>query len=112
MYVAVAIAIVLLNYYPFSFSLLFHGKEITQAVCACGGGVEREDRPPGFRHVRESAKLGTAAHGKFKTNLVGALIKYGTDEHRIDQMTPADLQAAKEILDPQVMNAFGYFHPR
>ena len=93
-------------------SLLFHGKEITETICACGGGVPRDDGPhPGvFQHIGDSAKLGTAAHGNQKTDLLGALVKYGTDVHRLDSMTPYDLQAAKEILDPELMSAFGYFH--
>eukprot|EP00934_Nitzschia_sp_Nitz4_P007521 Nitzschia sp. Nitz4//scaffold118_size93875//74617//76434//NITZ4_004800-RA/size93875-augustus-gene-0.46-mRNA-1//1//CDS//3329533760//7511//frame0 len=91
--------------------LIFRGKEVTQAICSCAGGVERNDRPPGFRHVRESAKLGTAAHGKFKTNLIGALIRYGTDEHKADKMSPEDLEAAQAILDPTLMQSFAYEHP-
>jgi hypothetical protein len=91
--------------------LLFHGQEVTERLCACGGGVTREDRPGGFKHVSESAKLGTAAHGKHKTDLVGALIKYGNDDHRIDLMTSEDLQAAEKIFDAYMMDAFGYDHP-
>jgi hypothetical protein len=90
--------------------LLFYGQEVTETLCACGGGVPREDRP-GFEHISESAKLGTRAHGNQKTNLVSALIKYGNHDHRIDQMTAADLHAAKQALDPHLLDSFGYYHP-
>lgn len=83
------------------------------ALCACGGGVPREDRPNGkFIHISESAKLGTAAHGKHKTNLLGAIVRYGNLDHRLDSMTPDDLKAAKKYLDPQIMETFGYHHPK
>jgi hypothetical protein len=36
--------------------------------------------------------LGTAQHGTDKTSLVEAMIRYGTDEHRLDGMTEKDLQ--------------------
>eukprot|EP00536_Pseudo-nitzschia_multiseries_P011734 jgi/Psemu1/308456/fgenesh1_kg.413_\ len=95
--------------------LLFHGEEVARAMCECGGGVPVPDngRSGKFVHVSESAKTGKSAHGPLKdrTNLVGALIKYGSFEHRTDLMTPEDLDAARRYLDPEIMEAFGYHHP-
>jgi hypothetical protein len=92
--------------------LLFYGEEVTETLCECGGGVPREDRKfPHFVYVSESAKLGTAAHGNHKTGLLDALIKYGSDDHRLDQMTPEDLALAAKILDPKMMEYFGYTNP-
>jgi len=93
--------------------LLFYGKEVTETLCECGGGVPREDRRPGgFMHISESAKLGTSAHGKHKTDLVGALIKYGNQDHLVDQMTPEDLEKAKTWFNPDIMKTFDYSHPK
>lgn len=92
--------------------LLFYGEEVTETLCKCGGGVPREDRKfPHFVYVSESAKLGTAAHGKHKTGLLDALIKYGNDDHRLDHLTPEDLALAAKILDPKLMEYFGYTNP-
>jgi hypothetical protein len=92
--------------------LLFYGKEVTETLCACGGGVPREDRKfPHFVHIMESAKLGTAAHGKQKTNLVGAMIKYGNHDHRLDGMNSDDLDFAAKVLDPDMMSTFHYTNP-
>ena len=92
--------------------LLFYGQQVTETLCTCGGGVPREDRKfPHFVHISDSAKLGTAAHGKHKTDLVGAMIKYGNDKHRLDSMTGDDIRAAIQYLDPNLMNLFGYSHP-
>ncbi|VEU34091.1 unnamed protein product [Pseudo-nitzschia multistriata] len=96
--------------------LLFHGEEVARTMCECGGGVPVPDngRSGKFIHISESAKTGLAAHGPLKdrTNLVGALIKYGSGAHRIDSMTQADLEAARRYLDPEMMETFGYKHPR
>ena len=92
--------------------LLFYGQQVTETLCTCGGGVPREDRPKGsFRHISESAKLGTKSHGKHKTDLVGALIKYGNQDHRFDNVTSDDLNMAKQLFDPTLMETFGYSHP-
>ncbi|MGK3734198.1 MAG: hypothetical protein ACI8RD_000438 [Bacillariaceae sp.] len=95
--------------------LLFFGKDVTRAMCQCGGGTPRKDngRSGDFTHVAESAKKGKTAHGSLKerTNLVGALIKYGSGKHRTDTMTRDDLIAARRHFDPELMEAFGYRHP-
>jgi hypothetical protein len=81
-------------------------------LCKCGGGVPRDDRPHGrFVHISESAKLGNLGHGYEKTNLLGAIIKYGNLDHRLDNMTPEDIEAAKKYFDPKLMKTFGYSHP-
>ena len=90
---------------------MFYGKEVTERLCECGGGVPRVDRDGGFKHIGESAKLGTSAHGKHKTDLVGALVKYGNQDHRIDNMSAEDLQKAQEWFDADILNTFHYSHP-
>lgn len=82
------------------------------ALCECGGGVPREDRPSNlFVHISDSAKLGTRAHGKDKTNLLGAILRYGNFDHRLDNMTADDLVAARKYFDRTIMETFGYHHP-
>jgi hypothetical protein len=85
---------------------------VSAELCECGGGIPRDDRPHGqFVHISQSAKLGTAAHGKDKTNLLGAILKYGNLDHRLDNMTSSDLAAAKKYFDIHTMNFFNYHHP-
>ena len=104
--------------------LLFYGKQVIEAICACGGGVPRTDRPvsssssssssSGFVHVSSSAKL-RQEHVRQKTDLLTAIITYGSiNQHqqgRLKSMTPDDIQAAKILLDSNLMNVFGYTHP-
>lgn len=95
--------------------LLFHGEEVIRTLCDCGGGVRRMDngRSGSFAHMPESAKKGASAHGPMaaRTNLVGALIRYGSFANRTATMTHEDLIAARRYFDPKIMDAFGYFHP-
>mmetsp|Transcript_18259 Transcript_18259/g.37660 ORF Transcript_18259/g.37660 Transcript_18259/m.37660 type:complete len:468 (+) Transcript_18259:78-1481(+) len=95
--------------------LLFHGEEVIRTLCDCGGGVPRMDngRSGSFAHMSESAKAGATAHGPMaaRTNLVGALIRYGSFANRTATMTHEDLIAARRHFDPKIMEAFGYFHP-
>jgi hypothetical protein len=88
--------------------LLFFGKEVTQTLCECGGGVPRQ---PEFKHIQESAKLGTAAHGSHKTGLVQALIRYGNVQNRTMSMTPADIAFTRDHFDASLMKMFNYRHP-
>jgi hypothetical protein len=85
--------------------LIFHGQNVTESLCQCGGGSPRQKR---FKHIASSAKLGTAQHGKDKTSLLSAIIRYGTDRGRLEGMTPKDLQVTRDILDPTLMDIFNY----
>jgi hypothetical protein len=85
--------------------LLFYGKNVTQTLCKCGGGSPRRRQ---FAHVKSSAKLGTAAHGANKTNLLDALIQFGNDRTRLDGMTKTDLKWSHTLLDDNLMNFFDY----
>lgn len=95
--------------------MLFYGEEVTRTVCKCGGGVPVPDngRLGRFAHISESAKKGASAHGaqSQRTNLVGALIRYGSLANQIDSMTVDDLAAARRHLDPKLMETFRYRHP-
>ena len=85
--------------------LIFYGKNVTETLCQCGGGVPRQRR---FKHIASSAKLGTAQHGNDKTSLLSAIIRYGTEDGRLKGMTPMDLQMTRKLLDPNLMHIFNY----
>lgn len=89
--------------------IIFHPRYVTKLACECAGG-ELNKTP--FRYITDSAKKGAAAHGKKseRTGYVDALIKYGTEAGRYTGMEPADLEYAREALDPNLMKLFGYKH--
>jgi hypothetical protein len=88
--------------------LQFHAKEVLDIVCQCAGAVPREDDGI-FRYVVDSAKWGPAH--KSSTNMVTAMIKYGTDKNRFKGMSEDDMKVAKSVLTPDLMNLFGYELP-
>jgi len=85
--------------------LLFHAKNVTETLCKCGGG---EPRRKHFRHVKASAKLGTAAHGANKTDLLDALIQFGSNKGRLNGMVASDITHSRDLLDPFLMEKFQY----
>ena len=86
----------------------FHAKELIETVCQCAGAVPRHDDAI-FRYVVDSAKWG-AAH-KSSTNMISAMVKYGSDEQRFTGMSEADFLVAKEVFTPELMELFGYEMP-
>ena len=86
----------------------FHAKELIETVCQCAGAVPRNDDAI-FRFVVDSAKWG-AAH-KSSTNMISAMVKYGSDKKRFTGMTEADFLVANEVFTPEIMELFGYEMP-
>jgi len=93
--------------------LIFHPKQVTEAVCLCAGGEMKHALDgKGFQYIVQSAKKG-AVHGKDKTGYVVAIVKYGTDKNRWKSggMTDADRKFANQYLDSELMNLFAYKLP-
>jgi len=90
--------------------VLFFAKNVTAQACACMGGTLL----PKFQHIRKSAKKGKV-HGQDKTTLLDSLLRYGPNhakEQWLKGMTPEDLTFAKQVLDHEIMDTFGYEHPQ
>lgn len=87
--------------------LVFFAKEVTTQVCHCAGGSLNRGK---FQFITDSAKKGTRQHGSEKTNFVDAIIRYGNVEERFKGMDAVDLEYAKKVLDPELMEFFGYMH--
>ena len=90
--------------------LLFNVKEMVDQVCECVGGVRRSEQ---FAYIVDSGKYGDGhpEHGVQHTNLISAMVKYGTDKKRFTGMTDEDLTFAYETLDAELMAAFQYEVP-
>lgn len=93
--------------------LIFHPKEVVQAVCECAGGDLKHGRDGlGFQYIVQSAKV-TEGHGKDKTGYIDAMVRYGTDRYRWKSggMTDEDRQFATDYLNRELMEQFGYQYP-
>lgn len=80
---------------------IFHAEAVTDMLAKCVGG----DRVQPFQYYAERAK-------KFKraNDFAKALIRYGSKAGRHANMTKADLEYAKQKLDPTLMKTFRYHH--
>jgi hypothetical protein len=98
--------------YPFLMvrmeDLTFYAKETTTAICECAGGKIRTDQP--FKYVVGSAKADDKGH-KSSTGLFEAFIKYSKPYKPQAGFTDEDYKASKEVLNRDLMSAFGYKHP-
>lgn len=89
--------------------LQFHAKEMISIVCECAGAVPRDPNAE-FTYIVDAGKWGNGHRGK-QTNLISAMIKYGTDAKRFSNMTKEDLEFAAGALDPELMQLFQYEMP-
>ena len=86
--------------------IIFRQKELMRQICTCAGAVPTEDA---FSYVVGAGKWGTSHKGS--SNLISAIVKYGSDQHRFDGMTKLDLKYASQYLDPDLMRFFQYRQP-
>ena len=87
--------------------LLFHSDVVIPQICDCAG-FEHHSK----ENIRHQAATSNRNHGVeltgFMTGLIRALIKYGNPRNRLNGYAPNQVQAAKTILDPALMQFFGY----
>ena len=76
-------------------------------VCECGGAVAKEDA---FAYVVGEGKWGSRVH-EGSSNLISAMIRYGSDRKRLASMTTDDLAFARKHLDPNLIRMFQYRQP-
>jgi hypothetical protein len=86
--------------------IIFHAREVITIVCECAGAVPKQDT---FSYVVDAGKWGSAHKGS--SNMISAMIKYGTDKKRFASLTDKDLRYAAEHLDPELLGRFHYEVP-
>mmetsp|Transcript_16719 Transcript_16719/g.31675 ORF Transcript_16719/g.31675 Transcript_16719/m.31675 type:complete len:422 (-) Transcript_16719:833-2098(-) len=88
--------------------ILFHLDKVITQVCHCGGGklINHEN---GIHLKSESVKKGGSHQGS--SGLLSAIIRYGSDKHRLDGMTKEDIEYATSNVNADLMKSFGYNYP-
>ncbi|KAL3823203.1 hypothetical protein ACHAXA_003482 [Cyclostephanos tholiformis] len=95
--------------------VIFYPYEVTRQVCECAGGVlgHREDDKDvpddgTFHYVVRSAKTGPA-HGPAsqRNGLMDSWAKYGSGNPK-DEYSVEGIRIAMDILDPLLLETFGY----
>lgn len=89
--------------------LQFHAKDTLDIICQCAGAVTKQ-KAGIFQYIVDSAKWG-AAHKDRSSNMVTAMIKYGTDKNRFKGFRPEDEIVASSVLTPELLELFGYEVP-
>jgi len=85
--------------------LLFHAEETVSQVCACGGGTMR----PIFRYEESSAKGQSGPHAG-SAGFLASLVTYGNSTLRMEGILTdgRDVEYARQHLDKELMDIFGY----
>lgn len=91
--------------------LQFHPKEMLEMIRTCVGAVPKKKHDGKFQYVTQSGKTEERGHKPSQTNLISAMIKYGTDKKRFLSLTKADLEFAKEAVDSELMQLLQYEMP-
>jgi hypothetical protein len=94
--------------------IIFFPFEVTKQICACAGGIlghrnDDKDVANGtFHYVVRSAKAGMG-HGPAsqRNGLIDSWVRYGSDDPKA-AYSSFDVQVAKEVLDPWIMDTFEY----
>jgi hypothetical protein len=84
---------------------IFRPKEVLNEICSCAGASPVSDT---FSYVVDSGKWGSAHHS---SNMITAMIKYGSPENRLRSFTPQDLEYAAKHLDKKLLRLFQYHLP-
>lgn len=86
--------------------LLFHGEEVTRAVCDCVGGVFTDS----FQYVEDSAKPAKGVHTG-ANGLVKAMLQYGNPGKRLNGFTDRDLRYASKTVAAELTKRYSYTAP-
>lgn len=84
--------------------LIFHGDEVLPKVCECFGGVYNHEVRRTANVVNRNSGIDTSVG----SGLLRSVIKYGNKALRRKHYQKIQLEAAKEVLDPHLMELFGY----
>jgi hypothetical protein len=88
--------------------LVFHAEKVVPQLCECAGFETKGE----FHHKRTVANLNQGID-KNVTNgagLLQSIIRYGNPKTRRIGYSPCQLWAARDIIDPRLMDVFGYHY--
>ena len=85
--------------------LVFHAETVIPQICTCAGGTFKQD----FVHssIVQNQNVGIDTSNVHE-GLYRSIVRYGTTRNRRKGYPPFQLDAIKEVLDPSMMEVFGY----
>lgn len=88
---------------------IFRPKDVVNEICTCAGAT-RSPRQESFSYVVDAGKWGSSVHAG-SSNMITAMIKYGSDKIRLRSLTADDQQFAARHLDGKLLRLFQYQIP-
>ena len=90
--------------------IIFRADQVVPTICECFGGTYRKNEDTNGVYQRADVAnrnpgIDKASH---TSGLLGSIIKYGNRTLRRRHYRRIQFEAAKEILDPHLMELFGY----
>lgn len=85
--------------------MIFHPQKVLSLVCDCAGATPKQDA---FSYVVGEGKWGKNHAHEGSSNLISAMIRYGTNHSRLTQLSTEDLELAYRVLDVELMELFQY----
>jgi hypothetical protein len=90
--------------------LLWRPQQVLRAIQSCVGATWTT--PGTFYYVVDRSKWEHVKTFRAQSNMVSAMIKHGTPSQRVRNLSLEELEQARQILDPQIMELFGYSVPK
>ena len=88
--------------------LTFHAHTIIPKMCECAGGTVKRDGQVKFTPKIANRNHGVDVSSGTMSGLLRSVVKYGNITRRRDGYPDFQLQAAKEVLDPRLMDILRY----
>lgn len=86
--------------------VIFRSEEVLPRICECFGGRWSTDSK--FHHAKAANRNAGIDTSSSTSGLLGSIIKYGSPTLRRKHYQRVQFEAAREILDPRLMEMFGY----
>lgn len=88
--------------------LVFHAETVIPIMCECGGGKMKEGGIKQTSTIANGYNHAVNTSSGINSGLIRSVIKYGNITRRRKGYPDFQLQAAKEVLDPRLMELLGY----
>ncbi len=88
--------------------LIFHADTVIPIMCECGGGKLKDGGVKRVTKIANGYNHAVDTSTGEKSGLIRSVIKYGNTTRRRKGYPQFQLQAARDVLDPRLMQVFGY----
>jgi hypothetical protein len=88
--------------------IIFRAEEVLPKICECYGGTWRHANENELQHHADVANQNVGIDVSVGSGLLRSIINYGNRTLRRKHYQAIQFEAAREVLDPKLMNLFRY----